>query len=126
MNVISDISDVASRFAPPHPADDKPRLNYPALRAFTHIYAPIAERQWIGAQADAGFDGGEWSGPAHSRILERIEQRIARDVAARFDMTGQELLRQWNIYTYYEADRWMAAQFRTISMDMDYSHLAKK
>jgi hypothetical protein len=40
-----------------------------------------------GADADAGFDAGEFSGPAHAEILDRELEQIARQ----HGLTGDEL-----------------------------------
>lgn len=57
-----------------------------AVRAFERIWEPIASALDEAERADAGFDGGEWSGPAHANIYDREYRRILALVAGRFGM----------------------------------------
>lgn len=66
-------------------------INYAAVRAFRKVFAPIEFSLAVGREADAGFDAGEWSGPAHSRIEEQEHAECVARVAARFGMTAEEL-----------------------------------
>src|SRR5690242_6432172 len=43
-----------------------------AVRAFRRAWAPQAEAQAQAEVADAGFDAGEWSGPAHARLADKL------------------------------------------------------
>lgn len=40
----------------------------------------IFQEHAIGEDLDAGFDGGEWSGPCHDRILQKRLDHIARQL----------------------------------------------
>lgn len=62
-----------------------------AARAFIRVWNPMAEQLAYAADADAGFDGGEWSAPAHGALREyEFEKCIAR-VAERFGVTAESL-----------------------------------
>lgn len=56
-------------------------MNRPLIAAdaptWVHRAAYIIHEYEVGEQADAGFDAGEWSGPAHARDLEQELARIA-------------------------------------------------
>jgi hypothetical protein len=62
-----------------------------AVRAFNRVWGPISDQLEMGAQADAGFDAGEWSGPANSELLGQEFFRCLDMVAARFEITGAQL-----------------------------------
>lgn len=55
----------------------------PCLEEAHQIYRGHAE----GAELDAGFDGGEFSGPAHDSMLEDA----LRELAARYDVDFDDL-----------------------------------
>jgi hypothetical protein len=65
----------------------------PAVRAFEKALRSSAElqRQNEGAEADRLFDGGEFSDSFHADVAAEIEERICSAVAARFNMTTQDL-----------------------------------
>lgn len=75
-----------------------------AARVFNRVYAPIAERRSLAEDADAGFDAGEWSGPAHARDADREYVRTLRSVARRVNVRPKaihnELMRQANESTF--------------------------
>lgn len=48
------------------------------LVRFQNRIDSAAEQMHEGADMDAGFDGGEFSGPAHWRAFEREQDRIAQ------------------------------------------------
>lgn len=70
-----------------------------AIRALRRVWAPKAESFAIGAAADAGFDGGEWSGPAHSHMEQDEYQATLAAVGSRFGLTAEQLE-----YAIYQAD----------------------
>lgn len=63
------------------------RIKLNAGRAFLRIMDPIWERESRGADADAGFDAGEWSHAAHARHVEVEEERVTALVAGRFGLS---------------------------------------
>jgi len=63
----------------------KNQLN--AVRAFNRVWMPKQERHEYGMEADAGFDGGEWSGPIHCDMMERDYYATMKRVAERFGLT---------------------------------------
>jgi hypothetical protein len=83
-------------------------INWPAVRAFRRIMVPISDSHDEAARWDAGFDGGEFSGPAHDRMLEEEYQRVLEIVAGRFgiepaDLENMTLLadyHQWNCFLH--------------------------
>lgn len=83
--------------------------NMQAVRAFNRIWGPISDRLEGVAEADAGFDGGEFSGKFHGELLEREFWRVMDLVAARFGLTGAQLYAaievasQENLYRTLEA-----------------------
>lgn len=58
---------------------NRPRFTYAQrqrlLRKWEERNAPAAS---FAADMDAGFDAGEWSGPAHSRMWEQRERTVER------------------------------------------------
>jgi len=71
-----------------------------AVRAYHRIMRPWWANQEEAEAADAGFDGGEWSGPAHARITEHVEEETMRHVAGRFNVPLRamelEIMRQYH------------------------------
>lgn len=68
-------------------------------KAFERIWEPIALDLDTGRLADAGFDGGEFSGPAHDTYYDRAYQALLERVAPRFKMTPREL--DWMLQEYW-------------------------
>jgi hypothetical protein len=72
-------------------------INWPAdrtklaVKAMVRLWAPIGESFAIGAEADAQFDGGEWSGPANSTREQEVYEALLTRVAERFGLTSQAL-----------------------------------
>lgn len=50
------------------------------------------------ADIDAGFDGGEFSGPAHDRMAEREVEQMAQKEGYTLDQVADEMMRQANQY----------------------------
>jgi len=73
-----------------------------AVRAFARVWGPKSESFAIGAAADAGFDGGEWSGPANSCAEQAEYQATVAMVASRFGVTADQL--EEAIYAAAEAE----------------------
>jgi len=84
-------------------------INYPAVRAFTRAWAPIAESHAEGAQADAGFDAGEFSGPAHATLEHDAYWAALERVAERFRLTVVMLDRMCYAAGMIELDHWRDA-----------------
>lgn len=75
-----------------------------AVRIFNRVWAPIQRAHDNGRQADAGFDSGEFSGPAHDE-MEAIELTECCDrVAAQLGMTSDELWEALSEAEQYELD----------------------
>lgn len=53
-----------------------------ALQVLQRRFDKATEEAWEGRQADAGFDGGEYSGPAHDRMDEEQLVPLEYDVEA--------------------------------------------
>lgn len=85
-------------------------LNYPAIRAFKRVWAPIAEGFAIAADADRAIDGGEWSGPASANAQLRAYYDYLAPVARRFGMTIQQLESQIQQADYRELECMMKRQ----------------
>ena len=62
-----------------------------ALRAYRHIIRPLWQAQEMGAELDAEFDAGEWSGEAYHRKMEEIEARIKAYVCQRMGVSFEDL-----------------------------------
>lgn len=56
--------------------DDRKRLVAKLMR-FTNAVDALHAEMMLAAELDAGFDGGEWSGPAHERMFVRDCDAIA-------------------------------------------------
>ena len=82
-------------------------INYPAVRA----YLTAIERndklasQLAGAEADAEYDGGEWSGRFHEEQILALEQQILDYVAERYGMTPEALDHHIRESEYRQLDR---------------------
>jgi hypothetical protein len=59
----------------------------PTLRELAQSAIKIYQRHAEAADADAGFDAGEWSGPAHSERAEREVDELAES----YGYTADEL-----------------------------------
>lgn len=66
-------------------------INMPAIRAFRRVWYPLAEDHMLAAHYDKGFDGGEFSGPAHATAEDKDRQRVLAMVAGRFGLTPDQL-----------------------------------
>ena len=53
----------------------------------------IMQAHSVGADMDAGFDAGEFSGPAHSRMEQREIEELAKANGFTFDQVEDELLK---------------------------------
>lgn len=77
-------------------------MNIAACRALSRLlaikYRPLEQAE----AADAGFDGGEWSGPAYSRVYQEIELQTIDEVAQRFSMDMEDLAEDWDNYQWME------------------------
>jgi hypothetical protein len=73
-----------------------------AVRAFNRIWEPISESIELAADADAGFDAGEWSGDHHAKRLADEFYRVMELVAGRFGLTRQELHAELEFYAHFE------------------------
>jgi hypothetical protein len=81
--------------------------NYPAVRAFNRVFAPIARGIVQQACVDAQFDGGEWSGAIHANLFREAELHIAYRVGYRFGLTARQLLAQVEAAIYHEHQMFM-------------------
>lgn len=69
------------------------QVNIRAVRAFNRVWKPISKNLVYAECCDAGFDGGEFSGPAHRRLFEAQYECVLTKVAIRFGMVAQDLER---------------------------------
>jgi hypothetical protein len=53
-----------------------------ALQVLQQRWDKATEAAWEGREADAGYDAGEWSGPAHDRMDEEQLAPLEYDVEA--------------------------------------------
>ena len=60
----------------------------PVVRAYRRVMAPLVESMQYAEHMDAGFDGGEWSGPAHAQQMERTEFEVAGRVLGKFGLSA--------------------------------------
>ena len=60
-------------------------------RVFTKIWREKSEALGVGAEADAGFDAGEFSGAYHGSLYVSEFEKTLEYVAKRFDMEPKEL-----------------------------------
>lgn len=51
----------------------------PKVKALTEKLEALAQRYSEGAEADAAFDGGEWSGPANAKAHEEARERLLEE-----------------------------------------------
>lgn len=80
-----------------------------AIRAAIQLQSAVCAAHDFGATMDAGFDAGEWSGPAHADACQRECEQVIAMVAERFDIESWRLGEWVMIWEYEEADRWMDA-----------------
>ena len=71
-----------------------------AARAFQRIWEPIDLSLGEAATYDAGFDGGEWSGPAHATIREKQLDACLARVAPLMGYDPDDLFRAWERWGY--------------------------
>lgn len=62
-----------------------------AVRAFRRVYDPIAKLRCEATEADAGFDGGEFSRGWHAAASVNEYNRTLARVAHRFGMRARQL-----------------------------------
>lgn len=62
-----------------------------AVRAFRRVYNPIAKLRCEATEADAGFDGGEFSRGWHAAASVNEYNRTLARVAHRFGMRARQL-----------------------------------
>lgn len=84
-------------------------MNYPAIRAYHKIAAPIFQHMDIAAACDAHYDAGEWSGPAYAELQEIEDSRIICLVATRFNMDRLVLATDINSAMHNENECWYEA-----------------
>lgn len=73
-----------------------------AVRAVDRLLRPSREANELGRIADAGFDGGEFSGPWHNQKEYEEEQHALHLVSARMNIPVSEIERESmrQIYDY--------------------------
>jgi hypothetical protein len=81
------------------------KLELQAVRAFARIIEPINASHDECIEADAGFDAGEFSGPAHDRMLMEEYERVAAVVAPRFGLDADLLLHAYGWWASDQSDR---------------------
>lgn len=75
-----------------------------AARAFRRIWAEKSCALSIGAAADAGFDGGEFSAGFHANLTHEAQEQAMEAVAQRFGMTAYQL----DAALHRDEDEWWA------------------
>jgi hypothetical protein len=75
---------------------------WPAVRAFTRLFTPIAQAQSMAEACDAHYDGGEWSGPAHDRIYNDLWNNCCYRTARRFRIPPTRLAHMILTAGYHE------------------------
>lgn len=84
-------------------------VRWPAVRAFRRVWGPKSEALGEAEAADAGFDAGEFSGPAHANIqLDEYNAALER-VARRFGIEATALDSMVFIDYNYTMDQWIRA-----------------
>lgn len=81
-----------------------------AIRAAHRVLRPILESCEQGRAADAGFDGGEFSGPAHDRLEMDERTEALQRVGARFGLTADDLEHAMWVADNVEWDLFMEAR----------------
>jgi hypothetical protein len=75
-----------------------------AVRALNRVWFPIDTQLEIIAEADRGFDRGEWSDVASANTYEREWWNCLARVAPRFGLTAQELNDAVSEYEWHQTD----------------------
>lgn len=83
-----------------------------AIRAAIRLQSAVCAAHDEAARWDAGFDGGEFSGPAHADACQRECEQVVDLVASRFDIESWRLEEMLFIWEHVECDRWMNAMTR--------------
>lgn len=81
-------------------------MNKIAVHAFDTLWNRLLREHAECAYHDAGFDGGEFSGPFHDRAVEEASTDLLQAVAHRFAMEPDRLYnehRQWCEETAHRA-----------------------
>ena len=85
------------------------QINYVAVRAFRKVWEPIAAEHELAAEMDAGFDAGEWSGPAHANLECAAYEACLHRVAAKFNLSATVLGNQLCEAEYNECERFRSS-----------------
>lgn len=80
-------------------------INYMALRVLDRVWAPIAATHEMASEADAKFDGGEWSDPANARTGERLFIETCERVGAHYNIPGERLAHMYELAANIQQDR---------------------
>lgn len=75
-----------------------------AIRACVRLLDLNSEGWEEAEAADAQWDGGEWSGPAHANMHQEEEERVVKLVACRFDISAFQLGEALMGWQYTEND----------------------
>lgn len=75
---------------------------YIRLHLAVRLTLEMYEQHAFAADADAGFDGGEFSGPAHGRMVEHE----ARKIALRCRVTAYSVTDEINRASYDPGPEW--------------------
>ncbi len=72
----------------------------PAVRAAKRLIDDYMKEAAVGEEANAGFDAGEWSGPAHADLQMQEEERLMCVVANKFSVPVDELIKAYDAEMY--------------------------
>lgn len=80
-------------------------VDFRAVRAFDRIIGPKFHSLFLAEEADAGFDGGEFSGPAHGEDVDSVINEVAQTVATCFGYTRGEVLEMVDIADHHAREK---------------------
>lgn len=78
-------------------------MNKIAIHAVARVLGRIDADHAAAAEADAGFDAGEWSGRWHDALAEKHAEEALAAIARRFGMEPAELERQHRAWCEHSA-----------------------
>ena len=73
-----------------------------AVRAYRKVMAPVFESHEMAMYCDSQFDGGEFSGPALGEMFESEEDKMLCMVAAKFEVSANDLYEAAQTFDYIE------------------------
>jgi hypothetical protein len=89
------------------------RHHLTAAKTALRVWAPKAVQLDLIERADAGFDGGEWSGPWHAERQREAYERTLAEVAPRFGLTAPQLEYAIEVYEHEQEEMEMFIRHRS-------------